>query len=136
MHWAAKYIGIPYEPAARGPDRVDCWGLVCLVYRNEYGMALPLYPGLSLEKPVEASVAIKEGLQDDWVPLDRPVDGALVAMSQREEIHHVALYANTDGGLVIHCWHAQNVVADKVRTLKMRGMRTIKFYQHRTWLTS
>ncbi len=138
MHWAAKYIGIPYRPAARGPEEVDCWGLVHLAYRNEFGIDLPLYPGISLEKPVECSDVIARGLAEDWMEVSCPFDGALVAMGQRKEIHHIGLYASPimGEGRILHCWHSQSSVADTIRGLRLRGMRQIHFYQYRLWPTS
>lgn len=36
--WARKYVGLPYKDASWGPDFYDCWGLVALVYREEFGI--------------------------------------------------------------------------------------------------
>lgn len=138
MHWATKYIGLPYEPAGRGPDKVDCWGLVRLVYQREFQIELPLYPGIALETDsLKATIAIAEGLQRDWWPVSAPFDGCLVAMSQKRSIHHIGIFIAADGGKVLHCWHAaQQTVAETVHSLRMRGMKTILFYQHAKWPTS
>lgn len=136
MHWASIYIGIPYEAGARGPEQVDCWGLVCMAYRDRANINLPPFPGLSLESnPVAAATMIKEGLLfgGDWTEVLHPFDGALVAMSQQKEIHHVGLFADVDSGRVLHCRIGQPVVADTLNGLRLRGMRIIKFYRHRLW---
>ena len=136
MHWAAKYIGIPFEPGARGPEKVDCWGLVVLAYRQEFKIELPLYPGFSINKPVEAATAMRQGLVAEWTPIPIPIEGCLVAMSQRTEIHHIGLYLEEDGGKVLHAFGSQKVVADTTKTLRLKGMKLIKFYLHRQWPTS
>lgn len=43
MPWIGDYVGLPF--AERGRDRagVDCWGLVCLVYRECLARDLPSY---------------------------------------------------------------------------------------------
>ena len=133
MHWATKYIGLPYEAGARGPQRVDCWGLLRLAYKENFQLDLPLYPGVSLNEPVHASSVIKKALAEEWLPVEEPFDGALVAMSQREAIHHIGLYVTVETGRVVHCWNSQCVVADSLRGLRLRGMRTIKFYKHSQW---
>src|SRR5690625_6139174 len=37
---AGPYIGLPYEFDGRGP-RYDCWGLACLIYRQELMIDVP-----------------------------------------------------------------------------------------------
>lgn len=39
--WAADYVGLPFRPLGRGRDGVDCWGLLCLVYRERFRIRLP-----------------------------------------------------------------------------------------------
>jgi cell wall-associated NlpC family hydrolase len=36
----ARFIGVPYAPDARGPDALDCWGLV-LSLRAALGLPVP-----------------------------------------------------------------------------------------------
>lgn len=43
----SQYIGIPYVRGRRDiydvSNGLDCWGLVCYFYKNEYNVILPLY---------------------------------------------------------------------------------------------
>lgn len=41
--WVGDYIGIPYRRGASGHDGADCWGLVCLVLRERFGVTLPMF---------------------------------------------------------------------------------------------
>lgn len=38
MSWSNKYLGIPYKAGT-----MDCWGLVCRVYKNEFNIILNNY---------------------------------------------------------------------------------------------
>lgn len=137
MHWTLPYIGLPYELGARGPKKVDCWGLVYMAYRRVFNLQVPLYPGISLEHPLECTKVIREALQQEWTSIEKPVDGCLVAMSHGVAIHHVGLYTSADSGRVLHCFNKMNVAAETLRSIKLyRGMRVVKFYLHNKWPTS
>lgn len=134
MHWSRKYIGLKYEVGARGPEKVDCWGLLRLVYGEVFGIELPLYEGITVSSALVQCKTFLES-KENWIPVDRPFDGAAVAMSQKDIFHHVGVWTESDGGKIIHCWKAHNVIADTVRGLKFKGFKKIIFYKHRQWPT-
>lgn len=39
--WCAPYIGLPFVDRGRGARGVDCYGLCCMVYQEQFGIALP-----------------------------------------------------------------------------------------------
>lgn len=133
MHWACQYIGMRHRQGGRGPKEVDCWGLLRLVYAQKFSISLPELPGVCLGTLASMASHIASGLQDDWVLTEVPFDGCAVAMSQREVIHHVGLWATADGGKIIHCWDSHNVIADTLLGIRQKGFRVVRFYRHRLW---
>lgn len=114
---------------------MDCYGLLRLIYLNEFAIELPLYPGLVEQGIWPIAGKIAENAGREWLELERPVDGCAVGMSQREILHHVGIFATADGGRVIHCWDGHQTVADTMRGLALKGFLNIKFFQHRLWPT-
>lgn len=44
--WCARFVGLPYERGARGPGLWDCWGLLMLVLKQQFGHDIPAYEGI------------------------------------------------------------------------------------------
>jgi len=133
VHWAVKYIGLPYEPGGRGPDKYDCWGLVRHVYRNEFCMDLPDLPGIVFTSAKSQTRVIEAGIDQEWVSILKPFDGCGVAMGQKEYMHHVGVYIDADGGKILHANSGSGVVANTPAQLRMVGFKTILYYRHQLW---
>jgi len=135
MHWAAKYVGVPYAEGARGPQAYDCWGIIQLIYRQEKGIVLPDLPGLRAPMIKEINDAIQRESAIDWKEMVTPVEGCVVAMGHTEDLHHVGIWIDTgaEGGKVLNSRAGHNVVVDTLRAIKLRGLRVVKFYKHKQW---
>jgi sulfur carrier protein ThiS len=73
-----QYIGIPYVEKGRDGSGVDCWGLVRLIYKNEYNIDLPSF---SSEYTVDDDARIGElfaQYKEGWEHLDVPEAGNVV----------------------------------------------------------
>lgn len=134
MHWATKYIGIPYVQGGRDSTGLDCWGLVRLVYKEVFGMDLPLYPGITAKGLLYITSTIEEEAKEgEWDEVAFPFEGSAVAMSQRKAIHHVGVFTTSDGGKIIHCQDGQSVIADTPRRLAQKGFKVVRYYRHKLW---
>lgn len=78
-----KYIGILYRDKGRDFKGCDCWGLVRLIYQNEFDIVLPSYADnyLDSEEAVEISDLInREKLHWKAVPLGQERVGDVVVL--------------------------------------------------------
>jgi cell wall-associated NlpC family hydrolase len=135
MHWSNKYLGLPWVIAARGPFAYDCWGLVQAVYINEFGINLPTYPGIEFETKLALAKLVEQEVtkaESRWKVEPTPIDGCVVAMSSHKAIHHVGVFIDVDGGLILHTQKGTGVVAQKQSTLKsVFRFSRIEFYSHK-----
>lgn len=90
--WAGQYIGIPYLDRGRSRAGLDCWGLFCLIQREQFGRNLPAYDGLGyrdfqgstreLQRRAMAAFMADAAVRKHWreVPADaaEPGDGLLL----------------------------------------------------------
>jgi cell wall-associated NlpC family hydrolase len=133
LHWIYKYLSIPWVAGGRDWQGVDCWGLLRLVYKEEFGIELPEIPGLPAKLLNEI---VEQEKKTSWTEISKPIDGCGVAMSKKTILHHVGIYAAADGGKVIHCWSGNNSVhAETFRRLWLKGFLVMKFYRHNLWPT-
>jgi cell wall-associated NlpC family hydrolase len=132
-HWAAKYIGRPWIPGGRGPAAFDCWGLLVWVYWEEFGKAVPSYIGHHAEDPHEnLALFIHEEGSGRWRELDTGEaieEGDAVAISAGSRFHHVGIYLEADGGLILHALQGKGVIAQTRGGLRTMGLQNLKFYR-------
>lgn len=131
MHWISQYVGKKWVSGARGPETFDCWGLVFWVYKKHFGISLPEYPGVDPTDTSKVSHLLRNAAgSGQWARLEKPVDGCAVAMSRNREFHHVGVFVEVDGGLIVHAADGLNVVAQSVFAVKRAGFIRIEFFKH------
>lgn len=131
MHWSAQYIGRSWVSGARGPETFDCWGLLWWVYQKHLDIALPIYPAIDATNQMLVAKLIDLGAQgSEWTRIDTPEEGCAVALSAHRVFHHVGVFVDCDGGLVVHARSGAGVIAQSISQLKQAGYRRIEFYRH------
>lgn len=112
--WWNKYVGIPYAPGMSSRDGCDCWGLVRLVYREEFGTLLPgavldVTPG---EVPSAGVVAPVLELARDafWERTSVPMPGDVVVLRVRGYDSHVGIV--TTPGYMLHVREGHDAVIE------------------------
>jgi len=87
-----KYIGIPYVVNGRDYSGIDCWGLVCLYYRDELSIELPSYQD-AYENPAETRVEKAISLyKGNWNSTTTPDVGDVVLFNIYGEPRHIGIY--------------------------------------------
>lgn len=86
MSWSDRFVGIPYEDFGRGRAGCDCWGLACIIYREELGITLPDYLGsyASTDEQGEIAALISgERTSPLWLPVSGPAVAFDIALFRR-----------------------------------------------------
>ena len=91
-----RYLAIPYKRHGRSSTGCDCWGLVCLVYLEEYGINLPAYNDVLPGDPsIVATAARKEIRSGGWISVlsggAMPGDVVWLWVRRRETPSHVGV---------------------------------------------
>jgi cell wall-associated NlpC family hydrolase len=127
-HWAVPLIGKPFESQARGPGKFDCWGLLWWVYKTRFNLELPLFSCVPAYDTTLVSTTI-DCERQTWERVEQPRDGDAVLMGRTKRYHHVGIWAEVDGGLVVHAFRTQ-VVAQSLSAVRRCGISHYAFYRH------
>ena len=139
MHWVTQYLGKPWAASPHPPLSFHCWEINRWVQVNHFNRECPDYNVLNPNDIGMVASAIHRA-QDSgkWIRLVKPINGCIVAMSQSgktDESHHVGMYLEEDGGMILHCTPRAGVTCVKKNQLIRYGLVIVGYYIHRTWLT-
>ena len=93
-----ELLRVPYERNARGPDALDCWGMVRLARLHLFGR--PLLPAFSGVASGDVRAMTREVLHSaaGFAPCD-PRPGAIATAWQGRTCPHVGIVVDIDGRL-------------------------------------
>lgn len=118
--WSNKYLDIPYLLNGRTDSGADCWGLVRLIYKNEFNIDLPSFQEQytntsSNSELAEVSAVIKEG----WQEVDIPHEGTVTLFRVLGEPIHVGVAL--DSQTFIHTRKKAGVAIEKFSNPKWKS---------------
>lgn len=116
--WASEYIGIPYMPHGRSRWGADCWYFIHLVLKEQFGITIPTYDGVSYEKDSDRgwiAAYMAEQKEMLWTKVDpddvRPGDVVLFRMLGVPI--HVGVMCGE--GLFLHCERGCNSCVERIK---------------------
>jgi hypothetical protein len=125
--WHNKYIGIPFLDKGRDTNGIDCWGLVRLVYKQEYNIDLPNfstdYDADDAERMKDLLAQYKEG----WEKLDAPTEGCIVLFNILGVESHMGIAVSST-----HFLHARDRRDSAIESFESVGWknRITGFYKY------
>jgi len=105
MSWSNRFIGIPYLEFGRARVGADCWGLACVIYREDLGINLPDYLGYgSVDEHAEIAALI-DGAEASplWQPVADPAPYDIAVFRRGRMATHLGIVIRP--GLMIHMDH-------------------------------
>ena len=124
MHFATKYIGLPYRAGF-----FNCWDFVRKVYRDEFGINLPEFPvDVDNLRALIKTVKAKSESQL-WQQVKTPKEGTIVLLRQSRHPIHVGIWLEIDGGGVLHNERTMGVVFQNTHSLNASGWQVAGYYQ-------
>lgn len=101
----SKYLQVPFVERGRDWHGVDCWGLVCLVYRVELGIELrdwsEIYWTLKDLNPVAIEMAA-EIEKKEWISVQSPQILDVVVFREEVNVSHVGLVLDPVKSKMLH----------------------------------
>jgi cell wall-associated NlpC family hydrolase len=91
--WQNNYVGIPYKHYGRDKSGIDCWGLACLIYKEQFGIELPSFSEPSTyEAGNRAQIAeIFAQNMEGWTPATHIVPGTIAVFRILGQPSHIGI---------------------------------------------
>lgn len=126
--WVKDYIGIPFARHGRTHTGVDCWGLVRLIYADQFGIHLPDYSA-EYDNPRDAAEvgAVIAAEKDIMWPVDQPAFGDVVLIRLDGWPSHVGLVVAP--GHMLHVTEGASTAYESYDSIKY-GRRVLGFYRY------
>ena len=122
LRWLNEYIGIPYKFGGRDVNGTDCYGLIKMIYLNEYNEVLPDWAFDEINYR-EIDGKIQAQLESGtFCYLDEPQDASFAICFRTRAAHHIGLYY---GGGIIHCADGIGTVFQQRRVFEDQFVRVV-----------
>lgn len=111
----SPYIGLTWKSHGRTRDGIDCWGLVVLVYLEQFGKKIPSYSGAyaSAEEIKEVASLIQHQ-RSTWRQIQLPEIGDVVLLRYpvSTKASHTGVYVGD--GMMLHIRKGANACIERL----------------------
>lgn len=119
IRWVREYLDpvIPYRSLGRTRKTgLDCWGLIRLVYNDQFGILLPSYSGDYMDSEEREEIAGLIGQEESkWQRVDDPRVGDLLLFWIRSHIpSHVGMWIAPH--TMLHVRRGASVCRERINT--------------------
>lgn len=120
MNWD-RYLGLPYVEKGRTMEGVDCYGLVYLIYKQEFGIVLPTYCA-EYECAMNVDIETIRHCYIGWrelPPTARPQIGDVATFVVKGSFH-VGLMTDVKMRKMLHITSGRNVTQERIDSIIWR----------------
>lgn len=125
--WVKKYIGIPFAWHGHAHSGCDCYGLVRLVMREQYGITVPEYAYTDSQDDLREAFCIGLRHRDAWLQ-DRVREGNVIVLSVHGQPLHCGLIV--DSSDMLHASQGASVCIERFDSLFWRS-RHMGYFRHK-----
>ena len=127
----SRYIGIPYERGAQGPDRYDCAGLVRQIQQAHFGVPMPEVVAPDYDDGMAMVGLIKmQAEAQGWEPVSGASQHGDIVVIRRP--YHVGVWLDIDGGGVLHAITGACVIWTPDASWRASGFGRREYLRHRS----
>lgn len=100
MSWSDRYLEVPWSSAgtAGSFSGCNCYGLVRLIYREEFEIDLPAYDGIGYTKGIESEKELSALFTQErsrWKDVESPQEGDVIWLRVAGNPYHVGVMVSS-----------------------------------------
>jgi hypothetical protein len=125
----SKYIGIPWEAGAQGPEAFDCMAFFRYIQKEHFDIEVPSIIAPDYEDQYAiADLFATHAERQKWVRIEHPIHGC-AALIHRPM--HIGIWLNIDGGGVLHCVRGSGVVFTSDSSWLVSGFGRKEYFRYK-----
>lgn len=122
LSWLNRYIGKPYKWGGRTIDGLDCYGLVKLIYAEQYQRILADWVTDEIDLKDRGQKIEDVVCSGVFTEMQEPANGDIAVCYRTHLAHHIGIFY---GGGIIHCEQSLGVIYDPRAQFEAKFVKVI-----------